>query len=56
MILEGELFYFWNKDRTERQYLHLCDHDQINLKPDPYKYKKIKNYMTSLKETQVLIV
>ena len=32
MILEGELFYFWNRAKKEKLYMHICFSNKSNLK------------------------
>ena len=56
MILEGELFYFWNRKKTDKHYIHICSSSKSNPKLDDKNYRKLKNQISLLEGNQKVIL
>ncbi|OMJ74992.1 hypothetical protein SteCoe_25949 [Stentor coeruleus] len=56
MILECELIFFWNRNKTFKHYLHICSTKKKGLIQESDMFKKIKAKIFNLKQGQVDIM
>jgi WD40 repeat protein len=48
MILEGELMYFWNRNKEEKHYLHICSSKKKKVAIEDSNMKKVKTKIEEL--------
>ena len=56
MILEGELFYFWHRNRTDKHYLHICSNIKNNRAIVDPKFKKLKTKINFIHDNHISLV
>ena len=56
MVLECELFFFFNKSKKNKSYLHICEGLKDSYKTDDSMLRKIKDKMKTLKTMQKTVI